>query len=127
MINISKITAAALVALVSINAGSVSAQSLPTTNTVAQTSTNQADITLTPAQHAINTRCKCGNANLHAHRGFGWDVKTNEPRRVALPQTVATPVPVAPIPTAAPTTPEWPCGTVATSPNPEVIASSTSC
>jgi hypothetical protein len=67
-------------------------------------------------------------ASPAAQTSFGWDVRTSETRLKARAPNggleTTTPTPVV-APTAQ--TPEWPCGTVATGPNAEVVAASTTC
>jgi hypothetical protein len=123
MSNFSKTTAFALVALFSMTGFVASAQTVATPSQPSQdrvVTGHFPNATLVVRAQEVQTSAGQNRSTFD----FKWP-KT----RIAAPVAVTTPIVTAPTPTAAPTsaTPEWPCGTVATNPNPEVVASSTTC
>jgi hypothetical protein len=146
MTTFTKITAAALVAILTLNSASVSAQTARATSQTIQTrvcpgvhfptatlETRAQGATVEACQVQAPSTRKGINEKGLSNRGtavesasWSWGASNPTLRQSDVIGQVG-PAVSNPVATAAPTTPEWPCGTVATSPNPEVVASSTSC
>jgi hypothetical protein len=146
MTTFTKITAAALVAILTLNSAGVSAQTARATSQTIQsrvcpgvhfpTATLEAraqGATVEACQvQAPSTRIRMTDvivtkaSTVVESPSWSWGA-SNPTRRQSDVIGQVGPVVSNPVPTAAPTTPEWPCGPVATNPNPEVVASSTTC
>jgi hypothetical protein len=146
MTTFTKITAAALVAILTLNSAGVSAQTARATSQTIQTRVcpgvhfptatlearaQSAAVEACPVQapstrKGINEKGLSNRSTAVESPSWSWGASNPTHRQSEVISQVG-PVVSNPIPTAAPTTPEWPCGTVATGPNPVVVASSTTC